>query len=167
MFSILKHNNTQLMAQLQARTFGRYLNRGQQAAIDMKSDLTSYEYKTEMISRLDPAPSYPQKAMMSDKQTKRHANSQYNLERIRSSGLNKKQKEAKFVMGRFHSHLKLEQMRVDVQKIKSKEQLSTNDKRGGPKGIDAPDVQIDDQFLLPYDTGYDHVIKKKAELIDS
>ena len=28
-------------------------------------------------------------------------------------------------------------------------------------------MQIDDQFLLPYGAGYDHIIKEKAELIDS
>ena len=45
------------------RPFSRYLNRGQQAAVDMKSDLTAYEIVPDMISRLDPSPHYPVEAM--------------------------------------------------------------------------------------------------------
>jgi len=33
-----------------SRSFGRYMNRGQKAAIDMKTDLTAYEFVPEMIS---------------------------------------------------------------------------------------------------------------------
>jgi hypothetical protein len=39
------------------------MNRGQKAAIDMKSDLTAYEFVPEMISQLSPAPRYPSPAL--------------------------------------------------------------------------------------------------------
>jgi hypothetical protein len=34
------------------------------------------------------------------------------------------------------------------------------------RGIQVPDFEVDDSFQLPYGVGFDHVIKKKAELID-
>lgn len=58
-------------------------------------------------------------------------------------------------------------MRHEVKRIRQTEHDSLYGRKTGISGIEAPDVQIDDQFLLPYDAGFDHVIKKKAELIDS
>jgi hypothetical protein len=45
------------------RSFGRYLNKGQRAAVDMKSDLTAYETKPEMINQVEPGVSYPEYPM--------------------------------------------------------------------------------------------------------
>lgn len=85
------------------------MNRGQQAAVDMKSDLTAYEFVPEMISSLSPAPRYPTPALgLSKAQQKGNRDARYNLERHRSSYITKKQNEAKFVTGRLHSHYKLE-----------------------------------------------------------
>jgi hypothetical protein len=56
-----------------------------------------------------------------------------------------------------------------VKHIKSKE-LETATKKeialNRQRGVVVPDYEIDDQFQLPYGLGFDHIIKKKAELID-
>ena len=106
---------------LPVRSFARFLNRGQQAAVDMKSDMTSYEYAPDMISKLDPAPAYPEPAMLSQGQMKTKRDAAHNLERIRTSAITKKQNEMKFNTGRLYSHYKLEEIRSDVNKIKQKE----------------------------------------------
>jgi hypothetical protein len=133
----------------------------------MKQDLTCYEYKRDLIAELDPAPQYPVPAMMSQARKNRAMNSRYNLERIRSSHVTRNRNELRFGHGRTHAHFKLEQLKSDVSEIKAQESVQQAELVAAQRGIEAPDVQIDDQFLLPYGAGYDHIIKAKAELIDS
>jgi len=45
------------------RRFARYMNRGQLQQINMKDNLGAYEYQPEMISALEPAPAFPEKAL--------------------------------------------------------------------------------------------------------
>lgn len=40
-------------------------------------------------------------------------------------------------------------------------------KTGKEGGFAAPDFEIEDQFKLPYGLGFDHVIKKKADMVNS
>lgn len=58
-------------------------------------------------------------------------------------------------------------MRKEVASLKAKEQEQQSSIKKKSQGIEAPEIVIDDEFLLPYNAGFDDVIKKKAELIDS
>ena len=109
----------------QARHFGRYLNRAQREALEMKSDLTCYEYKQTLISDLNPGPRYPEQALLPQHKIIKKRNAVYNLERIRSSAITKKRNEARFYQGRVHSHLKLEQLKEDVAAIRESETINT------------------------------------------
>ena len=160
----LKTTQQMLLGQ-QARHFSRYLNRGQQAALDMKSDLSAYNQLPQQIARIVPGPEYPEKAMPNRDQVMKRKNSQYDLERIRTSAITRIEKERKYITGRIHAHKKLEQIRQDVAKIRNTE--ATAGLKTVSTGIIAPDIQIDDQFQLPYGAGFDKVIKKMAENIDS
>lgn len=152
------------------RGFARYLNKGQRAAIDMKSDMTAYEQIPDMISNLDPGPGYPERPLNNNQNViKNIRDAKHNLERLRTSGVAKRQNEQRFARGRLFSHYKLEEIRADVKHIKSKERETATKKELALKrqrGVVVPDYEIDDQFQLPYGLGFDHIIKKKAELID-
>ena len=70
-------------------------------------------------------------------------------------------------MGRLHSHLAVENMRKDVQTIKMKESQQGEEKMSQKQiNLGAASYEVDDSFQLPYGVGFDHVIKKKAELIN-
>ena len=63
--------------------------------------------------------------------------------------------------------MKLHEIKQEVQKIKEKEKETARQTVVRTRGIEAPDFEVDDQFMLPYGLSFDNVIKKKAELIDS
>jgi hypothetical protein len=53
--------------------------------MNMKDDMNAYEYKPEMLTHLNPGPSYPDK-VYDKKGEKKHArDSKYNLERMRTA----------------------------------------------------------------------------------
>jgi len=127
-----------------ARQFSRYLNRGQKAAIEMKTDLNAYDQLPKQISRVVPGPSYPDKAMPNQAQQFKRRNSAYDLERIRTSGIARIEKERRFINGRLQSHEKLEMIKQEVAKVRNTE--SQSGIKDVSLGIQAPDVIIDDQF---------------------
>jgi len=104
------------------------MNRAERDAIAMKSDLTTYENKRDLISDLDPGPRYPEQALMPERKVAQLRNAKYNLERIRSSAITKKRNEARFTTGRLHAHYKLEQLKTDVAEIRDKELLESQEK---------------------------------------
>lgn len=126
MYSLLFRQNckVQPMMAFQSRSFARlgYHNKAQQNAIDMKSDLTCYGYKSELISSVQPGPRYPKKAL-DDVNAGRRRNAKYNLELIRTSALTKKANEQKFTTGRTHAHYNLHQLKLDVKKIRDTEEI--------------------------------------------
>ena len=94
------------------RSFGRYLNRGQRAAVDMKSDMTAYQTVPDMIRTVDPGISYPEYPMgHGTPQAVLIRDSKHNLERLRTSGVAKRQNEQRYTRGRLFSHFKLEEIR--------------------------------------------------------
>ena len=73
--------------------------------------------------------------------------------------------------GRLFAHLRQEELRQAVQDINDKEtsvsagaDLSTTQIK--EKGVWVDHFEYDDQFKLPYGVGYDHVIKKRTDMID-
>lgn len=148
--------------------FARYLNRGQQMTRDMKTDMSAYEYIPDQISTLNPAPRFPFPAFdknMGIQKMKRDATA--NANRLRTSALVKRVSRDRFHAGRLHAHVKLHEIKQEVQKIKEKEKETARQTVVRTRGIEAPNFEVDDQFMLPYGLSYDNVIKKKAELIDS
>jgi hypothetical protein len=92
-----------------------------QAAIDMKSDLNAYEFKTPLISRVVPAPQLPDRAMPKHKHQVRSIDNQANFEQLRTSAITRKTRNFNYNQGRLYSHFKLEEMRREIQSLKDKE----------------------------------------------
>jgi hypothetical protein len=66
--------------------------------------------------------------------------------------------------------VKHEEMKQAVSAIHKKEKIDDSKAKvqiGASENYAAPDFEIEDQFKLPYGLGFDHVIKKKADLINS
>ena len=73
------------------RRFARYMNRGQTTKTNMKDNLGVYEYQPELISALEPAPAFAEKALgLTDEQKKRKRDSLHNLERYRTAEFTKR-----------------------------------------------------------------------------
>lgn len=150
------------------RTFARSLNKAQQIAIDMRHDMTAYEYKPETISKLDPGPAYPQKAVDDNYwKEKKKTSAKASLERLRTAAILKKQNERRYTEGRNFAHLKLDQIKREIQFVRDTESGKFSTKRIKVRNpLVYPKPEIDDSMQLPFDSGFDFIIKENAELID-
>lgn len=110
-----KRANFVSITRMQGMGFARYFNKAQQTALDMKTDMTAYEYFPETISRLDPHPNYPERAI-DDRywQWKSQQMSKTTAERLRTGSILKRQNERKYTQGRLFSHIKLAQIKKEV-----------------------------------------------------
>ena len=99
--------------------FARAHNRAQQVALDMRTDMTAYEYSPETISRLTPHPNYPERALP-DKWhgVRRGEMARASLERLRTAAILKKENERRYNQGRVYAHVKLDQIKREVQKLR-------------------------------------------------
>lgn len=131
--------------------------------------MLSYEYMPEEISVFEPGISYPDPALrLPAKQLKQKRDANYGLERFRTAAVTKNENTQRFQQGRIYSHIKFEEMRRSVKGIKSLEQQNeAKALKLRENGMFFQPKEIDDQFLLQYEAGYDHIIKQKAEMIDS
>ena len=76
--------------------------------------------------------------------------------------------------GRLFAHLRQEELRQAVQDIHEKETSTSSQEAADTlsssaikeKGVWVDHFDYDDQFKLPYGVGYDHVIKKRTDMID-
>ena len=73
--------------------------------------------------------------------------------------------------GRLFAHLRQDELRSAVQEIHEKETGASSDAAYSTtqikeKGVWVDRFEYDDQFKLPYGVGFDHIIKKKADMID-
>lgn len=94
------------------------------------------------------------------------------LERYRNHTIVKNRLKANANIGRFYAHVKHEEMKHTVESIHKKEESEASKGRGRKSlsqsdGYAAPDFEVEDQFKLPYGLGFDNVIKKKADLVNS
>lgn len=111
------------------RGFARYQNKMAQAAIDMKSDLTAYEFKPPLISKVVPAPQYPDRAMPKHKHAMRTIDNRANLEQVRTAAITRKTRNFNYNQGRMYSHFKLEEMRREIQSLRDKETTQKTPKK--------------------------------------
>jgi hypothetical protein len=139
--------------------------------------MTAYQYRPDLIYKIDPAPQYPdgphplpaREAL--DRQKFRDS-----LERFRDNSLAKKRQRERVMTGRLFAHIRQEELKQAVQEINEKEEggASAAEVDGGAsaaavlkmKGIWVDRFDYDDQFNLPYGVGYDHIIKKKIETVE-
>ena len=73
--------------------------------------------------------------------------------------------------GRLFAHLRQDELRSAVQEIHEKETGTSIDAAYSTtqikeQGVWVDRFEYDDQFKLPYGVGFDHIIKKKADMID-
>jgi hypothetical protein len=83
----------------------------------MKDDMSTYEYKPEMLTHLNPGPGYPEKVFDRHGEAKHTRDTKFNLNSIRTSMLTQRSNKNRFDRGRLQAHLSLEKMRQDVQSI--------------------------------------------------
>jgi hypothetical protein len=73
--------------------------------------MTAYEYKPDLIYRIDPAPQYPDDPALPDKQKLERNKFRDSLERFRDNQIGKKRQRDKFMTGRLFAHLRQEELR--------------------------------------------------------
>lgn len=99
------------------------------------------------------------------------------LERYRDNTITRNRLKERFITGRLYAHLKHEELKAQVQQIHDKENAISSSglenlkaseltKLKGEKGVFFEKMEYDDTYKLPYGVGYDHVIKKKTDLIN-
>ena len=111
----------------------------------MKTDMSVYEYVPDQISALEPGPVFPYPAFdknMGHQKMKRDATA--NANRLRTSMLVKRANRDRCHAGRMHSHVKLYEIKQEVQKIREKEHETKSQTVVRARGVEAPDFEIDD-----------------------
>ena len=137
-------------------------------AAEMKTDMTTYEYHPETISRVTPHPNYPDRAIPDQYwKWKQKSMAKQTLERFRTPALTKRILEKKAFQGRYYAHVKLDQIRTEVQRIHDTESNRRKPKNRNVNPLKLIKPQIDDQMKLPKGiTRYDYVIKERADKIE-
>ncbi len=130
--------------------------------------MNAYEFKPEAINSLTPAPRYIDKSL-TNTSVGRPKDDQYNLERYRTSTLQRRANDARFYRGRLYSHIKLEQIKSNVEEVRDKmvQKAKRKQRKSNKNNQTYEKYEIDDQLSLPMGTDYDFIIKKKAEEIDN
>ena len=153
-------------------SFARYQNRAEVQAQTFKYDASAYKFTPNLIYKIDPAPVYPERASIPKKRDQMRAvNLKHYYEKFRNNDINKERLRDRYMTGRLYSHFKQEEMKQHVQEINDKEndihsKLQYEKNLYKDRGMEAPDIEIDDEFKLPYGMGYDHVIKKKTDMVN-
>ena len=109
---------------IQQRSFARYFNRAATQDYQYKTDMTAYNFKPDLIYKIDPAPQYPDNPIESE--TKKRENQQFkdSLEKFRDNTFSKRRQRDRFMTGRLFAHLRQEELKQAVQEIHDKEQNS-------------------------------------------
>ena len=134
--------------------------------------MTAYQYRPDLIYKIDPAPQYPDGPLPLPPSKKLEQDKFRNsLERFRDNSLAKQRQRDRFMTGRLFAHLRQEELRSAVKEIHDKETGGKSDQAADAsiikeKGVWVDRFEYDDQFKLPYGVGFDNVIKKKADMID-
>ena len=137
--------------------------------------MTAYQYKPDLIYKIDPSPEYPDGPLPLPAGKKLEQDKfRDSLERFRDNSLAKRRQRDRFMTGRLFAHLRQEELRSAVQEIHNKETGASEDAASATsdaslikeKGVWVDRFEYDDQFKLPYGVGFDSIIKKKADMID-
>lgn len=97
------------------QSFARYFNRAQEQDQSYKYDMTSYQYKPELIYKVDPSPQYPDGKQPEPRhlieEREKFKNS---LERFRDGNIAKRRQRDRFMTGRLFAHVKQEELKQQV-----------------------------------------------------
>ena len=171
----LSKKGTSLLLNSPSMSFARYFNRAQTQDYKFKTDMTSYQYRPDLIYKIDPAPQYPDGPLPLPEGKKLEQDKfRDSLERFRDNSIAKRRQRDRFMTGRLFAHIRQDELRSAVQEIHDKESGVDGDAAASvtdasvikEKGVRVDKFEYDDQFKLPYGVGFDHVIKKRADLID-
>lgn len=171
----LNKRGTSLLLNSPSMSFARYFNRAQEQDFKYKTDMTAYQYKPDLIYKIDPSPEYPDGPLPLPAGKKLEQDKfRDSLERFRDNSLAKRRQRDRFMTGRLFAHLRQEELRSAVQEIHNKETGASEDAASATsdaslikeKGVWVDRFEYDDQFKLPYGVGFDSIIKKKADMID-
>lgn len=136
--------------------------------------MTAYQYKPDLIYKIDPSPQYPDgpHPLPAGKKLEQ-GKFRDSLERFHDSSIAKRRQRDRFMTGRLFAHLRQEELRAAVQEINEKETGGAASAAAvsdasmiKERGVWVDRFEYDDQFKLPYGIGYDTIIKKKADMID-
>ncbi len=105
------------VTQHQAFTFARYFNRAQLQNDQYKTDMTAYQYKPDLIYKIDPSPQYPDEPMLSGKKQIERQKFKDSLEKFRDNKFAKTRQRERFMTGRLYAHLRHDELRKAVQEI--------------------------------------------------
>ena len=137
--------------------------------------MTAYQYRPDLIYNIDPSPQYPDGPHpLPEKTALERSKFKDSLEKFRDNQIGKKRQRERMMTGRLFAHLRQEELRQAVQDIHDKETSASGDAAAESlssaaikeKGVWVDHFDYDDQFKLPYGVGYDHVIKKRTDMID-
>lgn len=132
--------------------------------------MTAYQYRPDLIYKIDPAPHYPDNPVMTPKQQGERLRFKDSLERFRDNTISKRRQRERFLTGRLFAHLRQEELKQAVQEIHEKEgdaaETDSSKVLIKEKGVWVDRFEYDDQFKLPYGVGYDTIIKKRADMVD-
>ena len=151
--------------------FSRYFNRAQVQDQTYKTDMTAYQYKPQLIYKIDPAAYYPDEPNLSAGKQLARDKFRDSLERFRDNALTKRRQRDRFLTGRLFAHLRNEELKKAVQLIKDKE-TGADEREGAAaralqeRGVWMEQLEVDDQFKLPYGVGFDKLIKKRTDMVD-
>ena len=84
--------------------------------------MTAYQYRPDLIYRIDPAPQYPDGPHpMPDGRKLEMDKFKNSLERFRDNNIAKRRQRDRFMTGRLFAHLRHEELRQAVKEINQKE----------------------------------------------
>lgn len=84
--------------------------------------MTSYQYKPDLIYKIDPAPEYPDGPLPLPANKKLEQDKfRDSLEKFRDNSIAKRRQRDRFMTGRLFAHLRKEELRSAVQEIHDKE----------------------------------------------
>ena len=135
----------------------------------------AYDWKPELLTRIDPAPNYKNSPLAKIK-GKKYVNLKMGEEtafHYRSAVMKKMYHKEKKVLGRIFAHLKQIELREFIKTVRKNEgTLKEEEKTEDQKVTDLVrnmessriDLDVDPDFGLPYGMGYDQIIKEKADV---
>ena len=139
------------------------------------SNTGSYDWIPEIITSIDPAPKYPHKAL-DDSMSKKGLGRRFfaeGIEKIKTGHMQKYMRTEKAGVGRLYAHIKHNEMKNLIRDIKKqegslKDEAVSTDKKverimRESKEAHFGYVKIDEEFALPYDLGFDNIIKERAD----
>ena len=107
LLKVHKTTNAALLFAQPSMSFARYFNRAQQQDFKYKTDMTAYQYRPDLIYKIDPAPQYPDGPHpLPEKTALERQKFRDSLEKFRDNSIAKKRQRDRVMTGRLFAHLR-------------------------------------------------------------